>query len=377
MSTPRLLIATVRSPTIEHVVEMREQALMAGVPVEMLDFGANTYSLGIDEERERESSESILINEPNDLRDVISDSAANVILFQSPYSEHYPDWLLDLVMETASVYAGYGIALSNWSAGHFETPLINATKYLIASSKYEESGYTNANKDATVMLAGNPLLWRIRCLSSVQSDNCSANRDLLWAPHWTTSWFGSRGFARFSTALGPIREWVKQNPSRTLTVRPHPLLRYALDTRHDTLKHPTASQLDDILDNVETLEAWDNLLSLPNVMLSEDSFVHDIVTHNALVTDGVSIIAYFSSTGKPLCVYFDEESPRFNDHGMQLLESADVVDSASSLWTWLNSDEIGRKDTNEFRLNLTSMLFPTFTQSPIQIWAERFFILKS
>lgn len=375
MSNLRILIATIRNPNIEHVVEMRAQALTLGVPVQMIDFGASAYSLEISEEGNQSFSQCLQVNEMKKFREVISDSPGTVILLQSPYPEHYPAWLLDIMMETASMYAGYGIPLSNWSTGHFETPLIHSTKYLIAGSRYEESGYIGANKDAVVLLAGNPLLWRIRHINSMQDDKQAATRDLLWAPHWTTSWFGSRGFARFDRAVGPIKEWAEENPARTVTVRPHPLLQSALDTRHDKIYHPTASQLDDLLQSAQTLEEWNELLLLPNVLLSRNSFVHDVTTHKALITDGISIIAYFSATGKPICVYFDEQSPRFNDHGMQLLDCVDVVDSAHSLREWLDSTKIDRLNVNEVRLDLSQSLFPTFSQSPIEIWIERCFSL--
>lgn len=153
-------------------------------------------------------------------------------------------------------------------------------------------------------------------------------------------------------------------------MRPHPILALALANAEGAKSHREAKTVIDAERDFEALGNWLGLLRLPNVRLSTSSLLSDVLRHDALLTDGVSIIGYFADTGKPLAVFRDARSPEFNQVGEGLVSTADVVADGSEVASWLD-DLVSRPMTIDTRRIATMrQLFPTPAQSPVQSWLD-------
>ena len=162
--------------------------------------------------------------------------------------------------------------------------------------------------------------------------------DLLWAPHWTQTWFSSPyGYSRFLDALPVMTKFLEANPSVSVTFRPHPILNDAIDAIVGELEpdsREVRSVALDIKDHKSNIELF---LSKPNMKRSTRTMIEDIHQHHALLTDGISIIAYWAVTGKKIAVMRDEHSPPFNSLGRALSFFLPQLKDRSSLEKWLVS----------------------------------------
>ncbi len=114
------------------------------------------------------------------------------MFLQSPYVEHYPDWLIGLDREISFAYAGYAIFLSDYYPGTYGSSIVQKSRYLLAGSQDELNGYRAvAQKDAVVLLTGNPLMFQLRKKIAENQERSKRSVRILWAPHWTKSYFST------------------------------------------------------------------------------------------------------------------------------------------------------------------------------------------
>lgn len=293
------------------------------------------------------------------------------IFLQTPFMEHYPSWLLSFHGKFA--YAGYGLPMTDWKEGHFGQEFVKKSTLLIAGSLYEFEGYKEIiNSKADVVFSGNPMMWKLRQELTMQNTEHDQGLQLLWAPHWSPIWFNSsRGFSRWKECLLPVLEFSRTNPNVRVLLRPHPILSLALETQ----KSSNVSLLDYEVLSVQSEENFDEylriyeeLLRLGNVSLSQNSLISDVLNSDFLLTEGVSIIGYWASTGKPIAVYRDQDSPPFGGKSEPLLKEVEVVNSSDSVVNWLNSLNVEKSKLNNERLKgMSEVLFPTFPENPIQM----------
>ncbi len=261
------------------------------------------------------------------------------VVLQSPYLEDYPDWFWaekETHQNLEFIYTGYGIALSNWSAGHYRLP---SFRLLDRLGVPDILGFVGAfiHEPLKTRLIPDP---QAKLLSNYISSR-QPKHSVLWAPHWSQNWFGNpRGFSRFNDSLTPITHFMFSNPEETLTFRPHPILKKALHCL-TTNANPDSEEERSTLDSIKNLEAeYSDFISLPNVNLSRSSLVQDILSHEKLITDGVSIIAYWGLTGKPMVVWRDSDSPSFNSLGRLLDPLLLKVKSQEELAFFIQQDNI-------------------------------------
>ena len=261
------------------------------------------------------------------------------VVLQSPYLEDYPDWFWAEKVTNHNlefIYTGYGIALSNWNAGHYRLPSFKLVDKLGVT---DVLAYVGAfiHQPLKARLIPDP---QARLLSNSPSSR-KPEHTLLWAPHWSQNWFGnSRGYSRFKESLIPITNFLRNNPEKTLTFRPHPILKEALNCLTANV-NPASEEERVTLDSVKNLEIqYSDFISLPNVALSRSSLVDDILNHQNLITDGVSIIAYWGLTGKPMVVWRDSDSPGFNSLGSLLNLFLTKVKSQEELTLFMKQDNI-------------------------------------
>jgi hypothetical protein len=293
------------------------------------------------------------------------------MFLQSPYEEHYPDWFENIHAEINFAYSGYSINLADYYPGTYGSSIVRNSQFLLAGSQDELNGYkTVARADAIVLLTGNPLLFQLRKMIAENKDHPKKLLRILWAPHWTNSWQNSTGgFARWGIALEAIHKFARQNLDIEIVFRPHPLLRAAIDAELSKGK---------ILKNRESIKSRESdefrafvpelkeFLRLKNVEVSKDTMLQDVYQSDLLVTEGLSIIAYWAATGKPILVLRDEKSPKFNSEGEELLATMDQTNVAKEILSWLNLQSSSRK-INKARSELSNLIHPTFDKSPLEL----------
>jgi hypothetical protein len=304
-------------------------------------------------------------------------SNSRAMFLQSPYIEHYPEWFLSLATEVKFAYAGYGISLSNYIEGQFNSPLIHLCRYLLAASPYEVMGYQKYLDPQTfVFLTGNPLMFELRkILSDSTATQGSFRSQLLWAPHWSKDWLnGKHGFAQWKKTVGAVLEFANLNPLIAVVVRPHPILREAITAsqlENRLLKNREALKSIDLESDVHELDDFVKLIKLPNVILSTNTLVEDVLRSSHLITDGVSIIGYWATTGKPMLIVESEEGSPFNEDGKLIIAISDHAESSEEITNWLNkADFTSRTPINIDLQELSRNIHPTFSKSPMQIFHE-------
>ncbi|WP_144120655.1 hypothetical protein [Catellatospora sichuanensis] len=363
-------LAALPVATVEHLIAIDRQASAAGMTTCYLTFGNSNFDL--DARAIEGIAKATVVQDAEQLRRHVADSRSAAVFLQSPYPEHYPAWFFDCADSFSLAYAGYGLPLSTWTHGHFRTDPILASSYLLAAGKYELDGYAANSPNADVLLSGNPLLWELRDRLSHAGPARDDGAKLLWAPHWTkTLWDGSRGYSRWQESAGAMLDWKKSRPSDHLVFRPHPIFKMALESYLDgatSVAHREAAKSIDMATDGWAVEVIRELLALPNVEVSTSSMVDDILRCDALVTDGISIIAYWSATGKPLVVIRDSASPRFNDDGEALVSVAEVAANGSEISEWLQKWSAGAVTASPGRAEASRRIHPTLASSPVDIW---------
>ena len=366
-----ICLASLRTPVIEHLLIIREQASRVGVDTCLLDFGQSDFDLtkyGL-----HSHYNFNIVHDAKTLADHTSTSCSSAIVLQSPYPEHYPSWFKGHPGFPPFAYFGYGLPLSDWTVGHFATPLIQDCTYLLASSHYQVQGYQENVPKAQTQLTGDPLLYELRRFQrfNTSSDFNQDRSTFLWAPHWTRSWTDtSSGYGRFQESCSNILTWFRNNPSAQLRFRPHPLLgealHFALAEKLESNHREVNKSLNPELD-ISSLSSLRALLDLPNVTFSDKSLVQDVLESSALVTDGVSIIGYWASTGKPMLIIRDKDSANFNNYVIDLIESVDACTPGKEIENWL--DQIYHSPSeNLLSRAIANSIFPTYRKSPVDKW---------
>ena len=368
-----ICLSYLRSPTVEHNDVLKHQWDLANGSLCRVDFPSNAFSFETYQGKILGSEK--IYTDFNRLFNHYKKSRSLAVFLQSPYSEHYPPWFLEVSSECNFAFAGYGISLSNYVDGQFRTPLIQSSKYLLASSNYDYIGYkNNVSGNGQIIFTGNPLMYEIRKSLDIQKAvKGTAGLKLLWAPHWSKFWLeGSRGFARWQITLEPILEFARRNPDIEILVRPHPILLEALrahleDNAHLFNRESQVSVNSEIDSGYILL--FKELLTLENVSFSKSSLKDDVLTSTHLVTDGVSIIAYWATTGKPILLVNDSESPSFNEDGLRLMNEIEVASDSKEISNWLKLITLNRNfRIHDPLVNLSKSLHPTFEESPAAIF---------
>ena len=303
-------------------------------------------------------------------------SKSKAIFLQSPYIDHYPEWFLGLHESAHLAYGGYSLSLVNYFQGQYGAELIKNSKYLLAGSHDEYRNYQKyGNTDSLTIFTGNPLMYKLRRKLQLDSNLKRENEILLWAPHWIQQWEeNEKGFARWEAAIQSVTVFAEENTHKKVIVRPHPLLRniveaYVNNKSQILNRESKIASLSDMV--AEILPIMERLLELSNVQLSKSSMMEDVLSADMLLTEGVSIIGYWATTGKPMLVLRDEMSPKFNKEGEQLLLATEQTTDVDDILGWLQSaSRLSTTNVNMSLVELSQCIHPTFKKSPIELLIE-------
>jgi hypothetical protein len=322
-------------------------------------------------------SDSELHTDSGSILEHYKSNKSKAIFLQSPYLEHYPSWFSSLQRDVSFAYAGYGISLSNYFEGQFKTPLIQLCRYLLAASPYEVGGYQkHLEQESTVFFSGNPLMYELR--RAIHDETHSRGQfkpRLLWAPHWSKDWInGTEGFAQWRRTVGVLLDFANSNTKVEIIVRPHPILREAILASQFENREMTNRESLKTIDlnlDLDQLNNFKKLLNLPNVSMSGNTLLEDILWSSHLVTDGVSIMGYWATTGKPMLVIESEAGSPFNQDGKLIVSNSDSAVTVEEIFLWLKKGNFHSPTPSNVDLEeLSRKLHPTFSKSPLEIFHE-------
>lgn len=307
----RLLFVLHQMGTLDHAVALKGQLSAAGGSVEHVVVGGA--------EIPNWAKEHFPAHEGHPEGEAITQLGSfRAAWVPSPYEGLRPLLWRRLWEKVPLVYSGYGVNLTDWEAGHYELDFYSRCERILTTSSLDTEGRLAAGADRDrLVLGGDPLLSQI--VSSSMSEEGPERPDtVLWAPHWTKDWFGKPGFSNWEWAVGALYKFFRQRPSTKLIVRPHPFL----DFQKGGFNARRCARA---------------MLALPNVSVSEASMHEDIVRSDILVSDGVTILAYFGVTSKPVVFLRRENvSPPFNPVGVELAAAAQTATSPAELVSLLS-----------------------------------------
>lgn len=339
------------SRVLEHQITVARQAREAGLTVCWLDLGfepgAAETVLALTGERAHTMRSS------SEFRRHLAKHRPSAVWLLTPFPDHYPDWLFSLA-DGRLVYSGYGPNQSTWTRGLYQLETYDRCRYILADSDVSRRGYIENGQDPEkVLLVGTPMMYEVRRAEARVPLDHVREIDVLWAPHWTEDWFGQTGYSSWRRNSHVFLDFATRHPDARIAIRPHPLL-------EPTLREASVDDPDAI--------AYRELVALPNVEVSEMSMVEDILRAEALVTDGVSIIAYFAATGRPMGVTRYAGSPDSNEVGRALVAASDLLADEAALQEWLGL--LAEHHSSPARKALSEALHPTFERSPVDLWVE-------
>ena len=339
--------------TLDHAVSLWRQLKDAGAEVH---FALAEDQLEMPEWVGEETTGVTIIGDP---LEAISERRYDAVVMQVPYDDlKDPVWATIGPDDAFIVYAGYSVWIVEWEHGGHGLPFYQRCSLVLASSKFEQDAFTDSDfAPVAAAWSGDPLMYEmVQAASSaeVPSNEPSASNSsspvILWTPHWTETWVdGNPGFASWKITVHDVLASARKNTQATFVVRGHPLMKVEGDDR--------ISQ--------KAARAFRKFLALPNVRVSSSSMRHDMLESTAHITDGVGIIAYYSTTAKPMAVIrLGYRWPPYNAAGRALVDASTTVHDSKSIRRWLDAACAGSLESDYRRMDLVSQLFPLQDVSP-------------
>lgn len=335
--------------TLDHVAALHRQLHRAGAAVHVA-FGEE--GLELPEWFTRETPDVTIIRDP---LDAIAERRYDAVVMQMPYDElKDPVWSTIGRDEAFVVYAGYCVWIVTWDHGGYELPFHARNSLILASSPWAREKYLASEfAPADAVWSGDPLMYELAHADSLTESSPT----IMWAPHWSETWVdGGPGFSTWKSTVHHVLSAARRHKDVSYIVRGHPLIKTEGEDRESR----------------RATQSYNKLISLPNVDVSTSSMQTDILRSTALLTDGVSLIPYYSTTGKPLGVSRRKGTwDYFDSSGKALVNQSDALSTPQQIRHWLDMAAVldTRMDTD--RQELVKHLFPLHEKSPGEIMLER------
>lgn len=273
-------------------------------------------------------------------------ATSNIV--QTPYlQEHFhPKFLRKLMSGENVSYTNYGLNIAGTPDYHYQLQSYKEFSNLLVSSDRDIDGFQQAGVEGNrVTQIGNPLVFEIgnRRTPTFLDKAPSQGMRVLWAPHWDANW------SNWESTLPIFNKILHEISEISLTFRPHPGLLAGLQGRLPEgyrFSHGKKS---------ESLEQLQAFLRHDRVALSVSSLEIDCHQNDFLVTDGVSIIGFWASTGKPMAVLRRPDSPPFSPQISDLRNQLDFIEPVpSALVGWVISKCKNLRKAQDSRQEFTS-----------------------
>lgn len=205
----------------------------------------------------------------------------------------------------------------------------------VTAEEYRKSSKLHGSNVVVTGLTKYEYVWLCMQANSAAGDNQQSGKTIIWAPHHSVSkdWFN---FATFHLIYQYLLMYVESHPQFHFIFRPHPAF----------YNNYIASG---VLTKQELEAFYNRWRNLKNTSISEnEDYGRLFVQSDALLTDGISFLASYQVTGKPLIWIRNKGHQRFTALGKKMIESVymieiDNISKIERLMKVLFSDD--KKDT--------------------------------
>jgi len=259
------------------------------------------------------------------IQDLIAQGIPDILFLQTPFDEHRPENFSAKFLSnfTKICYIPYSITVAELPSFHYGIDFFNYCWRIFLESpesidmcKQHLDANTYEKRKKKISISGHPKLDLLKnhIVNNEKIDTCwnlprSADiKRIIWAPHWSIKWFDKNGFCQFKKYYSYFLKLLTDQTKIDLVMRPHELMFDAL------IKH-----------NEMTLQEVDNFMeeftSHKNASIDTTEIYLDLFhTSDAMITDGVSFLAEYQITKKPI-IYTEntDNGPILNQYGMLLV----------------------------------------------------------
>ena len=234
-----------------------------------------------------------------------------------------------------------------------------------ASEYYKKSKLHGKN----VVVTGLPkyeYVWRYMKDNRRENGQTNHEKYIIWAPHHSVDkdWFN---FATFHKIYRFMLNYVENHINYHFIFRPHP----AFYNNYVSSGVITKKEMDLFFDK------WD---SLKNTSISEnEDYAEVFFKSDAMITDGISFLASYQITGKPLIWTRNEGCQEFTALGKKMAESVYVVNDSEIMKICDLLDSLLSDDSNDYLKNKRNIFVSKYLINKSVSAAERISeeILKS
>ena len=235
-------------------------------------------------------------------------------------------------------YVNYGFNINRPDRGlEFDLPFYRQCESVYAENDYCTERYARAGVERSrIVKSGSPALdhWDIdRTPAEVPT--------ILWCPHWSIRWgdAGASGYSTFIDSYATFLAEAARRPHMRFIIRTHPLLwselrRERLWTADEENRfHATAAELSNVV--------VDGDFATTTRYPRYESHLEQFEQAWAMVTDGISFLAEFAYTGKPVLLTQARGNPGWNPVGQAIVDVVERSDGIRGLASFLDRVERG------------------------------------
>ncbi|MBA8666293.1 CDP-glycerol glycerophosphotransferase family protein [Holosporaceae bacterium 'Namur'] len=249
-----------------------------------------------------------------------------LVLFPHPYDclrvDHYNASIVS--QYTKIGYITYGFMLSKSDDLHYKNPFFQfCTRIFVESEYYIQNFaryYSMEWAKKTCIASGQP---KIDCYLGEQNEpdnywprpKSDKVKRIIIAPHWTIEWNNddgttSPGYCQFLSFKDIYLELPQKYPNVDFVLRPHPLL-------YNTLIEK------ELMTQEELNNYKKDFLSYNNTAIDSDAldYFDAFTSSDALITDGVSFLAEYLPSKKPILHLISDQYAGFNEFGENLVKN--------------------------------------------------------
>jgi len=275
---------------------------------------------------------------PEDEAERLRDLRPSAVFLPSPYEGHRHESLAPGRLGLPVHYVDYFLRIGPDDFGSkFDDAFFRECAAVYVNNDYESEQFAHAGVDRSRIIETGP-----PSLDPWDGESTRAEAPtVLWCPWWSTRWSDTNtaGYSTFITTYRQVLDEAARRPHMQFLFRPHPCLWAEL--RSESLWTPGEER--EFLSRVSALE---------NVTLAGGAapdlrypFYADHVRQFeqawAMVTDGISFLAEFGYTGKPLLLTQAPGNPGWNPVGQAIADAVERTEGVNGLASFLDRVERG------------------------------------
>jgi hypothetical protein len=277
------------------------------------------------------------------------------VFMPTPYDAQRHESLAASRLKLPIHYVNYGLNISPHPDIEFELPFYGKCAAIYSENEYCTEHFARAGvRRARIIPTGSPALdhWDVE---RSRSDEPT----VLWCPHWTTRWHDASahtiGYSTFLPSYRAVLDEAERRPHMRFIIRPHPYLweelrSESLWTEDDEHRfHERALELKNV-----TVEGG---VTVTTRYPLYPSHLEQFEQAWAMVTDGISFLAEFGYTGKPILLTEARGNPGWNPVGRAIRNVVQRSDGIQGLASFLDQIERGIDPDAERRREVIRGLF--------------------